>query len=371
MLYFQALIFQGSQKFMFNSPFRKLADILVNYSTEVKKNDRVLISGTSLTMPLIKEVIKLCYQNGAFADTSIFHEELQYLKYRYTDKKTLSTPSALTLFQAQNYDVFIRLGGEANTNAFSTINPKLIQIEALANQEAKKIMVSKRWVLCDYPTAGYAQDAHMSLEEYEEFMFSACLQDWSKMTKDCKRIGDIMDKTKQIHIIGEKTDLHVNIHNCPASSSRKEKQGMRNMPDGEVFTSPNRWKTEGYVYFPWPSKRAKEVREVAFEFKKGRIVKATASFNQDYLHEVLNTDKLSNSLGEIAIGLNFGIKKYTNNILYDEKIGGTIHMAIGAGYQEVGGDPNSAVHWDFVKDMSKGEVWFDKKLILKNGKIVV
>lgn len=354
------------------SRYEKLADILVNYSTQVKKGDRVMIDGTPLALPLIGEVMKLSYLNGATVIPRIYHEELQYLKYKYADPKVLAEASPFLMYDARNCDVFIRLGGENNTNAFAMIDPKRIQEEAKANRDAKEMMVRKRWVLFDFPTAGLAQDAGMSLREYEEFMFFACLQDWNEITSECKKVGDLMHRAAEIRIIGEETKLIVNIKGCPASSSVKgKKQGQHNLPDGEVFTSPNRYKTEGYVYFPWPSKRAKEVRDVRFEFQKGRIVKASASFNQDYLDAVLKTDKLSDSLGEIAIGLNFGIKKYTNNILYDEKIGGTIHMAIGAGYEEVGGDTRSAVHWDFVKDMSQGEVWFDKTLILKNGKIAV
>lgn len=356
----------------FPSRLVQLADILVNYSAAVKNTDRVIIEGTPLALPLIQEVAKLCYQKGAFVIPRLYHEELQYLKYQYADAKILATESPFLLHDAKTCNVFFRLGGENNTNAFAGIDPKRIQEDAKANRDAKEMMIRKRWVLFDYPTAGLAQDANMSLQEYEEFMFQACLQDWNKITADCQKVGDIMHHASEIHILGEETELTVNIKGCPSSSSVKgKKQGQHNMPDGEVFTSPNRYKTTGFIYFPWPSKRAKEVRDVRFEFQKGRIVKASTSFNQDYLDAVLKTDKLSDSLGEIAIGLNFSINKYTNNILYDEKIGGTIHMAIGAGYEEVNGDPRSAVHWDFVKDMSRGEVWFDKTLVLKNGKIIV
>ncbi|KKP37293.1 MAG: Peptidase M29, aminopeptidase II [Candidatus Peregrinibacteria bacterium GW2011_GWA2_33_10] len=356
---------------MSKSRHQELADILVNYSCKVKAGETVEITGTSESMPLFREVVKLCYQKGAFVRPNLFDEELAYLKFKYASDKVLKTTSKFRLFEAKNTDVFINLGGEMNTNVLSNIDPKKIQESAKANLEARNEAVKKRWVICEYPSRGLAQEAKMSLEEYENFVFSACLQDWEKITGECKKIGNLMHKAKKFHIKSKDTDLMVDISGCPASSQNEKVQGSHNMPDGEIFTSPNRYKTEGHIYFPWPSKKGKEVRDVYLEFKKGKVVKATASMNEDYLHEVLKTDKLSNSLGEVAIGLNYGIKQPTNNILFDEKIGGSIHIALGAGYKDVNGDPNSSVHWDLVKDMKNGEVWFDDKLVMKKGKIVI
>lgn len=351
--------------------YKKLAEILVNYSTKVKKGDTVEVSGQPSTMPLFKEIVKLCYQKGVFVVSRLHDEELAFLKLKYASDEALKTPSKFALFDAKNIDVFISLDGNLNTRALSNIDPGRIQMSRKANIKAQKIIVDKRWVICAFPSTGLAQDAHMSLEEYEDFVFGACLQDWDKMNKQCKKLGDLMKKAEKIRIVGEGTDLTVGIKGCPPNTTIEGKQGKNNMPDGEVFTSPQRHRTEGHIYFPWPSTKAKEVKDVRLEFKKGKVVKVSSSQNEDYLQEVLKTDKLSNSLGEVAIGMNYGIKNYTNNILFDEKIGGTIHVALGAGYKEVGGNPNSAVHWDFVKDLrDSGEVWFDDKVVLKNGKII-
>lgn len=354
--------------------YKKLAEILVNYSTKVKKGDTVKVSGQPVTIPLFKEIVKLCYQKGAFVRPYLYDEEISYLEMRYASDHVLKTPSKFGLFDAQNTDVFISLHGDLNTRTFSNIDPKRLQAVRLANIKARKIIIGeRRWVVCAFPSPGLAQDAHMSLEEYEDFVFSACLCDWEKMSEQCKKLGDLMKKAKKVRIVGEETDLTVGIEGClPDTSIIGAGQGVHNMPDGEVFTSPQRSKTEGHIYFPWPSIKAKEVKNVRLEFKKGRVSKATSSQNEDYLHEVLKTDKLSDSLGEVAIGMNYGIKKYTNNILFDEKIGGTVHIAIGAGYKDTGGNPNSAVHWDFVKDLRDGgEVWFDDKVVMKDGKVII
>ncbi|PIS32199.1 aminopeptidase [Candidatus Peregrinibacteria bacterium CG08_land_8_20_14_0_20_41_10] len=352
--------------------YTKLAKILVEWSTQVKKGDRVCIMGDFGCLELAKECARLCYQKGARVSYDFSHEELAFTKFKYASEVQLKTPSAVYEFHIKHNEVFIRLRAPQNTNSLNNIDAKRIQWVATANMPAKKILLEKRWVFCDVPATGAAQDAKMSMEEYADFVFGACLQDWKKLSVKCRKLGLLLNQTKKVRIKAKGTDLWIDVTGRKASSTLRAGQGQYNIPDGEVFITPVRDKTEGQITFEWPQKRDKEVRDLCLEFKKGKVVKFSAGSNADYFQAVLETDQLSDSLGELGIGMNAGIKTFTNNILYDEKIGGTIHIALGSGYPEIGGDPNSAVHWDLVKNLKeKGELWFDDQLVQKQGKFLV
>jgi aminopeptidase len=233
-----------------------------------------------------------------------------------------------------------------------------------------------RWVLGPYPTNALAQDAEMSLTDYEDFVYSACLPDvndpigyWRNFSARQDKIVNWLKGKQTIRVVGKETDLRLsiigrNFENC---------DGKMNMPDGEVFTGPVEDSMEGHVYFSYPAiYGGHEVTGVRLTFEKGEVVKATADKNQDYLLKTIATDAGSKRVGEFAIGTNEGIKKFTREILFDEKIGGSFHMALGSGYPETGSTNESAIHWDMVCDLRDGgEIWVDNVLFYKNGKFVI
>jgi aminopeptidase len=233
-----------------------------------------------------------------------------------------------------------------------------------------------RWVLGPYPTNALAQDAEMSLTDYEDFVYNACLPDmndpigyWQRFSAEQQKIVNWLKGKQTIHVVGKETDLRLSI----AGRKFENCDGKMNMPDGEVFTGPVEDSMEGQVYFSYPAINAgREVTGVRLTFEKGEVVKATAEKNQDYLVQTIATDEGSKRVGEFAIGTNEGIKKFTREILFDEKIGGSFHMALGSGYPETGSKNESAIHWDMVCDLRDGsEIWVDNTLFYKNGKFLI
>jgi aminopeptidase len=233
-----------------------------------------------------------------------------------------------------------------------------------------------RWTLALFPTNAHAQDAEMSLSDYEDFVYNACMPDmddpvgyWRAVSARQERIIQWLKDRKQVHVIGPETDLKLSIAgrtfiNCDCKE---------NVPDGEVFTGPVENSVEGHVYFSYPTiYGGREVTGVRLWFEKGRVVKATAEKNEDFLLQTLDTDEGSRYVGEFAIGTNEGINRFTGEILFDEKIGGSFHMALGEGYPESGSQNHSGLHWDMICDLRQGgEIWVDDELLYKNGKFVI
>jgi aminopeptidase len=270
--------------------------------------------------------------------------------------------------KAKLTDVYIYIRSDANLKELSSIKSKKISIRSKARKPVKDVLLAKRWCLTQYPTPAYAQEAGMSLAEYENFLYSAVLIDWPKARKRMKSLQRVMNETDVVHILGEGTDLTFSIRGRKAILS----DGTHNMPGGEVFTAPVDDSATGKIYFDLPAIRyGKEVRDVRLKLEQGEIVDYSASKGEDLLEAMIGTDEGSQRLGEFAIGTNYGIKKFTRNILFDEKIGGTIHLAIGRAYPECGGVNNSAIHWDFIKTMKPGQVLMDGRVVLQDGKLKV
>jgi aminopeptidase len=233
-----------------------------------------------------------------------------------------------------------------------------------------------RWTLTQVPTAASAQDAGMSLTEYEDFVYSAGRIDardpvayWQKFSKEQQRLVDYLKGKDKVEVKGDNVDLMLSIKGRTFINA----DGKKNFPDGEIFTGPVEDSVNGWIRFTYPAiYRSREVEDVRIEFENGKVVNATASRGQDYLTATLDTDKGARYLGEFAIGTNEGVKLFTRNILFDEKIGGTMHVAFGAGYPDTGSHNESSVHWDMICDMrSGGEIYVDGKLFYKNGKFKV
>lgn len=352
---------------------KELAKVLVDYSVEVKSKDKVVVSCTSpLGLPLVKEVYKAAILKGAFVRLNLSDDSLEYFFFKNAKQFQLKAYPVVSEFEAKWADKIISIVAEENTKRLTNVDSKRITTRVKIVDPIKKIILKKRWVITYYPTPAMAQDAKLSTEEMEDFYFNACLRDWQAEQKKIIKLKKTLDNTSLVRVIGKDTDLTFSLKDRLTCASG----GRYNMPDGEVFGAPLTDTVEGKIYFDFPNSRyGKEVKDIRLEFKKGKVVKYSASYNQDALEKVLATDPGAKRVGEFAIGTNYGIKKFMNNTLFDEKIGGTIHLALGSSHveEEGGGKNQSAIHWDLVKDTRKkgSKVIVDGKTVLKDGKILI
>jgi aminopeptidase len=350
-----------------DSRIKKLASILVNHSTKINKGDIIEVNCGYEAKDLANEVAKLILLKGAFPMLNCSIEGFSYTYFKYANKEQLLTPPKLRLYEAKQIAGTINIGTEYNTKELSSIDPKKITMRRIITKKISDIIIKKdNWVICQFPTNALAQDAEMSLKEMQDFIYSACINDWKKEEKRQSVLKKILDKGSKVKIIGKETELTFSIKGRTSSKC----YGTRNMPDGEVFIAPVENTTEGHILYDYPvATYGKEIDKIRLVFKKGKVIKATASKNQDFLRKMLKTDPGASMLGEFGIGTNFKIKKFIKQILFDEKIGGTIHLALGMAYPEGGGKNKSSIHWDMIKDLRKGgELYIDDKLIMKNGK---
>lgn len=349
----------------------KLADILVNYSIKAKSGEKVWLRVTSPAgLPLAREVYKQLIDVGAVPQYDILDERVAKYFFDHATNTQLIAPPVVGKFIAEWCDKSIVIGADENTRELANTDNKKILVRAKATRVIRDITINKPWVITYYPTHAMAQDATMSYEEFQDFFYAACLRDWEKERARLQKLAHMMNNAKKIVVTGERTHLTLSAKGrifIPCA-------GEYNMPDGEAFTAPVDDSVEGEVYFNYPLLRqGKMIRDIHFWFEKGKIVKATASENQDFLIKILDTDEGARRLGEFAVGANPNIKTYMNNVLFDEKIQGTVHMAVGEAYEECHGFNKSTIHMDIVKDMNpKGSsVVADGKVILKDGMLIV
>lgn len=350
---------------------RQFAEILVDYSTRVKKGDVVLINSAGLeAMPLVKELYALCLARGArYVEYSFSVPEIDRLFFNCANQLQLDHFPQHKLDFYKTVTVYI--GISAGNNSMVMANAR--QDAMVAYQKLTRPLVDQRvkhtrWVVTRYPTHAAAQEARMSLDEYEDYLFSACCVDWKAESKKQDKLKKLMDKADAVRIVAPDTDLSFSIKGLPGIKC----DGRLNMPDGEVFSAPVRDSVQGFITYNCPSiYQGKEYNGVRFEFKDGRIVKATAEAGMsESLNKILDTDAGARYVGEFAIGVNPGIRKPMRNILFDEKIFGSIHFTPGQAYDECDNGNRSAVHWDLVRILADGELWFDTVLIQKNGRFV-
>ncbi len=359
----------------------KYAEVLLKYCVKLKRDQLMCIRGTTLATPLITELYKKALIMGAHPFTRIRVEGLEEIYFRYSSEKQLKFITPIQKFEMNKIDSLISIMSNYNTKELTNINPKK---QAVAQKAAAPIMkkMMKRtaektffWVGCLYPTYAAAQDAGMSLADYEEFVFKACRLDkkdpvaeWKKTSKYNARVISYLRRKKQIRVVAPGTDISFNV----AGRKWINCDGANNFPDGEVFTAPVEDSANGHIRFTFPAiYHGHEVDDVYLEFKDGKAVIARAAKGEKYLNAMLNMDKGSRFLGELAIGTNFGIKDFTKNTLFDEKIGGTMHMALGQSYPESGGTNQSGLHWDMVCDLRKGgSMYAAGDLFFKNGKFL-
>ncbi len=348
-----------------DSRIGELAAILVNHSTRVEVGDNVLIQYSDEGMDLGAEIHKKCSRKGA--NTLILTTPIEVVKsyYDVTPEGYLENFPSHYYALVRSSDVIISIRSNQNTKALSSVDANRISKRRIATRKIADERLKKRWCLVQYPTASYAQDAEMSLAEYEDFVYSAMLRDWKSEGAGMRKLKELFDASKEVRLVGEETDLVISVEGRTTIVD----DGTHNMPGGEIFTAPVDRSAEGRIYFDLPAVvHGREVYDIRLEFEKGQVVDYSAGKNEDLLKAMIATDKGSRRLGELGIGMNWGITRFTKNILFDEKIGGTIHLAIGNAYKECGGKNRSAIHWDMIKTMKPGRIELDGVIVQENGR---
>ena len=360
----------------------RLADVLVNYSTSVQPGEWVGILGDTSALPLLREVYSAVVRAGGNPTLMMSDEVMRREFFRHANDAQIAWVDPTMQQYIDHADVYIRVNAPTNTRAMSNIDPRRIQQLAatqrgwLDTRMRRAAEGTFKWVGTLYPTEALAQDANMSFEEYEDFVYSATFADREDPVSEWRRMGamqrqkiDWLKGRKHVSLKGPNIDLQLSIEGRVFVNAA----GQRNMPDGEIFTGPVEESVQGWVRFSYPSiKDGRAVEGIELQFVDGRVEKASARTNEHVLFAQLDADARSRYLGEFAIGTNFGINRFTSQILYDEKIGGTVHMAIGAGYPDTGSVNRSTVHWDMICDMrTDSEIHVDGELFYKDGQFVI
>lgn len=350
--------------------YTQLAEILVRKCVETKPGEHIWVRALSpAALPLAREVYKQIVLAQAHPIYDLHDDAVSSFFYKHATADQLNHKPDVMEFIATLADKTITIVGEANKRELSETDPKKILERSKLLRPVKDIIMAKPWVLTYVPTAGMAQDASMSEDDFEDFYFGATNRDWSQIEKQMQTCAEFLTDAKDLHIQGQKTDLHMNTK----GRTWIYDDWKANMPGGEVFTSPIADSVEGTIYFSYPLLyQSKLIRDITFTFERGVIISASASENQALLDDILNTDTDARRLGEVAFGGNPGIQRYMYSVLFDEKMAGTLHCAIGQGFAECGGETKSAIHMDIVKDMTQAgsRVTVDGRDFLVDGKIL-
>lgn len=363
---------------------KKLAEVLVHYSTAVKPGEKVLLRTTSPAgEPLVQALYQEALKAGAYAYTYIHLRDEESLALdATTSPDLLSQPNPMLKMVYESFDVLITVAAVENVRALTDYPVEQQRSRAKAGATLTGVVMDRaatgqlRWCLTQIPTQAYAQAAGMSLSQYSDFVFNAGklnLPDpvaaWRQVEQEQQRLVDFLKGKKRLHVRGQHIDLEMSIEGRTFNNAC----GKTNFPDGEIFTGPVEDSVNGWVKFTYPAfYRSNEVNGIELTFENGLVTKATAERNEAFLLATLDTDAGSRRLGEFAIGTNHDIQRFTGTILFDEKIGGTVHMAVGKGYPETGSRNTSDVHWDMICDMREGgEIFVDGQLFYQHGKFVI
>jgi aminopeptidase len=359
-----------------------LARILVAYSTKVSEGETCVIEGSTAAEPLVMAVYEEVLRAGANPVLALTFDGQEAMYYGNASDAQLEWISPLSRWAAEKSDCRIAIGADLNTRQLSGVAPERQVKRQAATRElmeqtmARSASGEHRWVYTLYPTNAYASDAEMSLRDFEDFYYRACLATdgdpvgaWKRASDECHRLAEWIQGREEVHITADGTDLRLGI----AGRTFIPCDGEHNMPDGEFFTGPIEDSVEGEVSFHLPSViGGREVSGVRLRFESGTVVDASAERGEEFLINLLDTDEGARRLGELGIGTNFGIDRGTRDVLLDEKIGGTVHLAVGASYPESGGKNDSAVHTDMVCDLRDGgRIEVDGELLQENGRFVV
>ena len=352
----------------------RLARVLVDYSVGAGEGEQVVVSGGVAAEALIKEVYARLLDVGAIPIPQVSLPGIQELFFgRAKEIHYEKTPPVIrSLYEGA--DAFISIMAPQNTRALAAVDPQKQQALSKRDKPLQEMVLSKdRWALTLFPTEALAQESDMSLHDYEEFVFRAMalngddpVRYWREKAKEQGRLIEQLEEADEVRIIGPGTDLTLSVKGRTFLNG----DGTHNMPCGEIFTGPVEDSANGEVFFGIPVAVAgREVLDVKLRFEGGKVVEASAEKGQEYLNAMLDADEGARYLGELGIGTNYGIPRATKNILFDEKLGGTVHLAVGRSYEKTGGKNESSVHWDLICDLREGgELYADGQLVQKDGK---
>ena len=355
---------------------KKLARVLVDYSVEAGEGEQVLLAGGAAAEPLFKEVYTRLLDVGAIPIPQVVLPGMQELFFEHAKASHYekTPPVVRSIYEA--VDAAITIMAPHNTRALAGVDPRKQRALGKRDKAVQDLVLSKdRWALTLFPTQALAQESEMGLEEYEEFVFEAMALNeddpvgfWRGKAEEQGRLIERLERAREVRIVGRETDLTLSIEGRKFLNG----DGRHNMPCGEVFTGPIEDSANGEIYFGIPVAVAgREVLGMQLRFERGRVVEASAEKGEEYLGSILDADEGARYLGELGIGTNFGIRRATKNILFDEKLGGTVHLAIGRSYEKTGGRNDSSVHWDLICDLRQGgELYADGELIEKDGRFL-
>jgi aminopeptidase len=352
---------------MLDQRLQTLAQVLVQQSLAVQPGEKVHLElAGELGLPLARACWQELVLAGALPHLSFADEQNSEFFFSQAGKKQLAAKPELAFYHARFFDKNLRIIAPENVANLAQIKNEILIARSRLMSPVKDLIMTKPWVMTYYPTPALAQAAKMSLRELENYVFAACNRDWRTMSALMRRLAKKVTNQK-LHLVGVKTDLWLETK----GRTWEIDDWHCNIPGGEIFTSPILDSTEGRIYFEYPvTRHGKTISEIELEFKKGVVTKARAATHEDFLHELLHTDAGANLVGEIAFGLNPGCDRYLDETLFDEKMAGTMHLALGAGFEECGAPTNeSALHLDLVKEFKTpgSEVWAGATLIMKAG----
>ncbi len=368
---------------MFDDYNEKLAKLVVNYSIRVEKGSKVIIAGGIESSDLLREIdLEIIKAGGHVININMAIPGQAELFYTYAQEHQLEFENPLAIEGIKMADKFINIFSSTNRKSLSNINSEKLMKARAANKEMNRLFFERSasgeldWVICPYPSHAFAQEGNMGSMEYKEFVYKALALDkenpvdhWLNVKKEQDTIVEVLNTGKELRIVGEDTDLILSVEGRGWINAC----GDKNLPDGEVFTSPVENGVNGTIRFTYPGIfMGKEVEDIWLKFKEGKVVDYSASKGQELLEKVLEMEN-ADTLGEVAVGTNYGITKFTKNMLFDEKMGGTIHLALGSGFAEVGSKNESPIHWDILKNMKSEDsiIYLDGKKIYKAGKWLI
>lgn len=363
------------------SIWNKYAQLLTQYSLDLQEGEKLYVKSTTLAEPLVREVYREALKLGAHVEYSLDFDGFSSIFYNHASKQQLEYTNILSKEAMENFDAYLYIRAPYNLREQQNIDQKKIEIKRQAMKSLNKVYFERtgsgdlKRSLCQFPTHANAQEAGMSLEEYSEFIFNACKLNtdnpkkaWEALGQKQQNIVDHLNTCTRIRYVTEGTDIQFSTKGRTWINS----DGKANMPSGEVFTAPVEDSVEGHVRFSYPAiYMGHEVEGVELEVVQGEIKSWSAEKGEEFLDKIFKIPG-SRRFGEAAIGTNYDVQKITKNILFDEKIGGSIHMAIGQSYKQCGGQNESSIHWDMITDMKEsGQIYADDQLIYEKGKFVV
>jgi aminopeptidase len=366
---------------MSDARLARLADVVVGYSTSVRPGDIIRIEGSPPTTPLIRELYRSAVRAGGHPTTElIVQEAAEDLLLDGTDEQLDWVPIDVR-WNVEHGDVLIAIDAPENTKYLSGVEPARMARRVKGREAYQELALQRfargefRWVLCGYPTEASAQDAGMSLAQFEQLVYRAAFLEaddpvaaWTAFGRQLDRIGSMLEGKSELRVVAEDTDLKLGV----GGRSWVRANGKVNLPDGEVFTGPIETSVEGTIRFSFPAMvRGRSADGVVLRFEAGEVVEAKARRGEEFLRQMIGVDEGARRVGEFAFGLNDEVTEYTGSLLLDEKIGGTVHLALGRSVPQTGGENVSALHWDMVCDLRDGgEVYADGELVYRDGAFV-